>query len=187
MIAGFAIHGHAIVSADDRIAEANGRMPPSLHNDTDRQRFQSALDQAVLTVLGRLGHETHPNAKNRNRLVVSSAADGLERRPDAWWWNPAEIPVAEALARAAPEPGVVAVPGGRLVFDLFLAAGFDKFFLSRATRAKIPTGLPVFSAVEGGTSAQDVLMGHGLLPQPAVVLDERAGVELVEWRMVTPA
>ena len=73
------------------------------------------------------------------------------------------------------------------MFDLFLAAGFDAFFLSRATTATIPSGLPVFSAVEGGKSAQDVLMGHGLRPEPVTPLDEGAGVEMVVWRVVTPA
>ncbi len=182
MIAHYTIHGHAIVSADDRIADADGSIPPSLHNEADWQRFQTALDQALVTVLGRLGHESHPNLKKRNRLVVSSRSKGLERRDDAWWWNPAEVPIVDALAQAAPEPGVVAVPGGRLVFDLFLAEGFDAFFLSRARRAKLPSGRPIFSAVAHGRSASDVLTDHGLRPEPAVSLDEGAGVELVVWR-----
>ena len=90
-------HGHAIVSADDRIADASGLTPPSLRIAADWDRFQAALDRSVVTVVGRLGHEANPNRRGRNRLVLSSHADGVERRPDAWWWNPAAAPLADAL------------------------------------------------------------------------------------------
>ena len=45
---GYSIEGHAIVSADDRIAGADGLTPPSLNNPADWARFQAALDDAVL-------------------------------------------------------------------------------------------------------------------------------------------
>ena len=106
--------------------------------------------RSVVTVLGRLGHEANPNPKGRNRLVLSSAARGVERRADAWWWNPAEAPLAEALAAAAPQGGIVAVPGGMRVFDLFLAAGYDAFHLTRVASVLVPDGTPVFSAVRDG-------------------------------------
>src|SRR4029079_18736879 len=119
VIGRWSIHGHAIVSADDRIADADGVTPPSLRNDADWARFRGALDAAAVIVLGRLGHEANPNRKKRNRLVLSSSAKGIERHTDAWCWNPAKIPVEEALGRAAPDGGIAAVPGGRRVFDLF--------------------------------------------------------------------
>jgi hypothetical protein len=124
-VAGYRIEGHAIVSVDGRIAGADGRTPPALRNDADWARFQSALDAAVAVMLGRIGHEHNPNVAGRNRIVVSSAAQGFERRADAWWWNPAEVSVGEALTTAAPGGGTVAVPGGRQVFDLFLGIGYD--------------------------------------------------------------
>ncbi len=100
MIDNWFIHGHAIVSADDRIAADDGTVPQPLRNDADWSRFQAALDAAAVTVLGRRGHEANPNDKRRNRLVLSSSARGIEERRDGWWWNPAEASLAEALARS---------------------------------------------------------------------------------------
>jgi hypothetical protein len=182
MIERWRIHGHAIVSADDRIAAADGRTPPDLRNEADWNRFQAALDAAAVTVLGRLGHQANPNARRRNRMVVSSASHGLERRDDGWWWNPARTPIASALARAAPDGGIVAVVGGRLVFDLFLAIGFDAFHLARAGRVLIPDGIPLFSAIGGGRGADRILAGTGLVAGPPTVLDATAAVSVVAWR-----
>ena len=61
MIGAFRIEGHAIVSRDDRIADAGGAMPPGLRNDADWHNFQSALDEAAIVVLGRRSHVTAPN------------------------------------------------------------------------------------------------------------------------------
>lgn len=182
MIGAFAIHGHAIVSADDRIADQNGVTPPSLRNEADWRRFQAALDMAAVTVLGRLGHELNPNRLGRNRLILSSGVRGVERRADAWWWNPAEASVEAALAAAAPAGGIVAVPGGRRVFDLFLALGFDAFHLARARQAAIPAGVPIFSAVADGLTAEAILSARGLVPGPTEMLDPLADVVVTIWR-----
>ena len=45
------IHGYAIVSDDDRIADARGVMPRALLNDADWAYFQAELDRADLVVL----------------------------------------------------------------------------------------------------------------------------------------
>lgn len=182
MIGAWRIHGHAIVSADDRIAGPDGLTPPALRNDADWRRFQAALDRAAVTVLGRLGHAANPNPRGRNRMVLSSSARGIERRADAWWWNPSAAPLAEALGRAAPAGGIVAVPGGRRVFDLFLDLGFDAFHLARAARVRIPGGIPVFSAVAAGRAAEILLADHGLVAGTAEVLDREADVSLAVWR-----
>lgn len=176
-----AIHGHAIVSADDFIAAADGITPPALRNDADWARFQAALDAAEVTVLGRLGHEFNPNTRSRNRLVVSASAGGIERRADAWWWNPAETPLPEALAKAAPGAGVVAVTGGMRVFDLFLALGFDEFHLARALGVRLGNGVPVFSECGPGVSADAVLMRHGMRLRTRDLLDPDAEVTLTVW------
>jgi hypothetical protein len=176
MIGAYRIHGHAIVSQDDCIADAEGCTPPALRNDADWQRFQSALDAAALTVLGRLSHEANPNVMNRKRIVVSSGARGVERRADGWWWNPAKAPLLDALSEAAPAGGIVAVPGGRRIFDLFLVIGFDEFHLARATRLYMGNGTPVFSECANGVSADEVLMRHGLVAGPVEELDPLAGV-----------
>jgi hypothetical protein len=178
----YEIHGHAIVTADDRIADAGGGTPASLRNEADWVRFQAALDRAAVTVLGRLAHEANPNPRGRNRLVLSSSASGIERRPDAWWWNPAAASLAEALAAAAPGGGIVAVPGGRRVFDYFLAAGFDAFHLARAESVWVPDGIPLFTAVTAGRSAESILADHGLVAVRSEILDPDARVTLTVWR-----
>ncbi len=182
MIGAWFIHGHAIISENDCIADSTGVTPPELRNDADRRRFQAALDSAVVTVLGRLGHEANPNRKSRNRLVLSSSAKGVERREDAWWWNPADASAEQALAAAAPRGGVVAVPGGRRVFDLFLEIGFDAFDLARVHDLVIPGGIPIFSAVKTGMRPENLLAAHGLMLQSTEVLDSAASVGLALWR-----
>jgi hypothetical protein len=184
VIPGYRIEGHAIVSSDDRIADANGVTPPSLHNDADWARFQRALDEAVVTVLGRRGHEAHPNPKRRNRLVLSSSARGIERRADAWWWNPADVSLTSALRQAAPTGGIVAVPGGQSVFDFFLAAGFDAFHLARKASVRIPGGVTLFSTIDKNTTAEVLLTDHDLVGGPAEMLDAGAGVTLTTWHRI---
>ncbi len=181
MIGPWRIHGHAIVSADDRIAGPDGLTPPSLRNDADWRRFQRALDDAAVTVLGRLGHEANPNVRGRNRLVLSSSAAGIERHPDGWWWNPAAAPLDEALRLAAPDGGIVAVPGGRRVFDLFLALGFDEFHLARAESVHLGSGVPVFSGLAEGRPATALLAAHGLVAAAPEILDREAEVTFTRW------
>lgn len=176
----WAIHGHAIVSANDCIADAAGAMPEALRNNADWRRFQSALDGAAVTALGRLSHQASPNVRRRDRLVVSSTARDIEQREDAWWWNPAEADVSDALARAAPDGGVVAVVGGRRVFDLFLQIGFDRFDLARATRVVLPGGVPIFSTVDEDVSAETVLAAE-LDSGPIQMLDADAAVTVTVW------
>lgn len=185
MLGNWSFHGHAIVSADDRIADASGEMPEGLRNETDWRRFQSALDACVLIALGRLSHVARPNLRRRRRLVLSSSADGIEQRADGWWWNPAKAGLEEALSAAAPEGGAVGVPGGRVVFDTFLAAGYDSFDLARATRVRLPGGVPVFSACSKGISAEAVLLRAGLQRVSAETLDAKAGVTVGVWRVTS--
>jgi dihydrofolate reductase len=176
------IHGYAIVSEDDRIADASGSTPPALRNEADWAYFQAELDRAALTVLGRLGHEANPNAKGRRRLVLSRSAAGLERRADAWWWNPARLTWPEVTAEALPEGGRVAVPGGRQVFDLFLGLGYDAFHLTRAESVRVGEGIALFSACEAGESAESVLARHGLRAGERTVIDPAGPVSLTVWR-----
>jgi dihydrofolate reductase len=181
-VPGYRIEGHAIVSVDGRIAGADGRTPPGLRNDADWARFQSALDAVAVVVVGRLAHEHNPNTAHRNRLVVSSSAKGIERRTDAWWWNPAAASLADALKAAAPNGGTVAVPGGRRVFDLFLEIGYDAFHLVRVAGVKIDSGIPLFSGVNFETLPEEILAQAGLAPEEPEILDQAAGVTLVTWR-----
>jgi hypothetical protein len=176
------IHGYAIVSDNDCIADASGRTPESLRNDADWAYFQAELNRSAVTVLGRLGHEANPNPKGRLRVILSSSSTGLERRPDGWWWNPQALPWEQAIRTVLPEGGRVAVPGGRRVFDLFLAIGYDAFHLTRAEGTFIPEGVPLFSACREERPAEAILSGEGLRPEPRRVLDPAGPVTLTIWR-----
>jgi hypothetical protein len=178
----YKFHGHAIVSDNDMIADADGNMPERLINSSDFSRFQRELNRAGAIVVGRKGHEAHPDKHGRNRIVVSTSAKGIERRENAWWWNPAETTLKQALARAYPQGGIVAVPGGRRVFDLFLDYGYDEFHLVRMRGVSVPNGVPVFSECSKGRSAEEVLAAHGLVPVPGEVLDATARVAVTVWR-----
>jgi dihydrofolate reductase len=176
------IHGYAIVSDNDCIADASGRTPEVLRNDADWAYFQAELNRSALTVLGRLGHEANPNPRNRLRMILSSSSTGLERRSDGWWWNPQTLPWGEAIEAVLPEGGRIAVPGGRQVFDLFLEIGYDAFHLTRAEGILIPGGVPVFSRCIGERSVEDVLADRGLRAGARQILDTSGPVSLVVWR-----
>jgi len=183
------IEGHAIVSADGRIADANGHFPDALRDDADWTRFQAALDRAAAVVLGRASHDAAPDAAGRLRVVLSGGAPGLARAPDgAWRWNPQDVAVEAMLAEVAPEGGVIGVAGGRRVYDLFLGHGFDAFDLVTNAAARLPGGTPVFTGVtsgagdaaEAGRTPERVLALAGLVPGPAQALSP--GVSLRTWR-----
>lgn len=176
------LEAYAVLCRNDCIAGPDGLTPRALMNDADWDYFQRELDSAAVTLLGRVGHEVNPNRRNRRRLVVSGAAHGVERRADGWWWNPARAPLAQALAAVAPEGGKVAVPGGRRVFDLALAAGLDAFHLTRARHVAVDGGVACFSAVAAGRPVETLLDEAGLRPGPTVALDADAGFDLTVWR-----
>src|SRR4051812_36675988 len=48
------IHGYAIVSDNDCIADASGQTPDMLRNEADWAYFQAELNRSTVTVLGRL-------------------------------------------------------------------------------------------------------------------------------------
>ncbi len=172
------ITGHAIVGDDDMIADAQGRMPPALRNDADWRLFQHQLDRSACVVLGRLGHEAHPNP-GRLRIIVSQRAEsGLARRADGWWWDPARVAWAEVRTAVVPSGGRVAVPGGQGVFALFLGIGYDAFQLTRARGVRIPHGRTLFP---GDGTAEDQLAAAGLEPGPTQGVDPAANVWTTLW------
>jgi hypothetical protein len=176
---GVEVEGHAIVSADGNISAADGSMPTGIVNDADWRLFQAALDRAAIVVLGRLGHQRHPNP-GRRRLVLTGSVVGLVADPAdslAWCWNPATLGFEDVLERLEIREGVVAVTGGTRVFDHFLAVGYDRFALSTALDVQIPDGRPCFS-----TDRPDaVLARHGLVPDGGRMIDEAARVSLALW------
>jgi len=182
MIGDYRIEGHALVSGDDRIADVAGRKPPELNHPLDWARFQAELRKAAVIVLGRKSHLSDPGRPGRRRLVVSSSARGIEQRADAWWWNPAEAELEAALAAIAPGGGLVAVPGGMRVFDMFLSFGYDAFHLVRLPGLALPGGVPVFSACDQGDTAEGVLAESGLARTETETLDPNVGLTVEVWR-----
>ena len=169
------IVGHAVVSADGRIADHLRQMPAVLRNDKDWVRFQAALDRAQLVVLGRLGHEAHPNP-GRRRLVVTSRVERFEPIDDlVTLWNPAGMDFRDVAAELGVTDGVVAVVGGQQVFDYFLRR-FTRFDLVTVDGALLPDGVPCFST----GWPDEVLAQAGLRVVEREVLDP--GVRLDVWR-----
>ena len=176
------IHGYAIVSDDDHIADEHGEVPPSLRNDKEFAAYQRALAESDLVVFARKSHENEPDTHGRPRLVVSREVKGLEHRAGVWWWNPADLNWPEVVARVAPQGGHVAAPGGQGVFDLFLGIGYDVFHLARARGVRLPGGRAVFSECENGRSAEQVLTQHRLRHAERIEVDAAHNVEMNIWR-----
>ena len=176
------VSGYAIVSDDDRIAGADGLVPPSLRNEMDWNYYQNALAHSDLIVFGHRSHKFEPNERGDRRLVVWSAPTNLLQREDAWWWNPSLMSWKDVARKLMPQGGLVAVPGGQGVFDLFLKIGYDGFHLSRAHGVKLPGGRAVFSACDRGVSAETVLARTGLRVNEKIPLDPEHGVDTTVWR-----
>jgi dihydrofolate reductase len=180
----YRIEGYAIVSADGMIANADGIVPPELVVEADQQFFARELDRAAIVVHGRHSHENQPNSPKRHRLILThqvAAAAPDPEHPRSLLWNPAGIDFAAAAGRLVAPGGTAAVIGGTEVFTLFLDVGYDAFHLSRASKAKLPGGRPVFRQVRHGRSPEDVLTQFGLQPGPMRVLDAELGATLVTW------
>jgi hypothetical protein len=180
------VHGYAIVSDDDRIAAADGLTPLSLRNEKDWEYYQRALANSDLVIFGHTSHVAEPNVRGDPRVVISRGAAGLERRADAWWWDPSRLSWAEVAKELLPSGGEVAAPGGQGVFNLFLDIGYDAFHLSRAHGVTLPGGRAVFAACDAGLSAEEVLAKAGLSPSENIPLDPARGVEMTVWRRPAP-
>ena len=165
------IVGHAIVSADGMIATRDHRMPPELRSEADWRHFQAELDQSRLVVLGRLGHEAHPNP-GRLRLVATTRVARLDIDPAdsrAIFWNPETLSPEAVLAELGITDGTVAVTGGTRIFDLFMPL-FTAFELVRVAGVTIPDGLPCFSAGD----PRQALTAEGLRAAQTIGLDGAA-------------
>jgi hypothetical protein len=176
---GIRIEGHAIVSADGMIASADGSVPAALRNDADWRLFQAALDESALVVLGRLGHERHPNP-GRRRLVFTGGVAGIAAHPTdplTTLFNPRGATLAAALAALGIESGTVAVTGGTLVFAYFLPL-YHGFALAEAQQVVLPAGRPCFPHLH----PRSALAAAGLEPEGFEVIDRAAAVTRTHWR-----
>ncbi len=183
MIGRHRIEGYAIVSADGMIADANGAMPQTIRNEADQRFLQTEMDQAAAVVHGRHSHEGGPRAAHRKRIMltrnIASVAPDASH-PNALLWNPAGATIAEAIAALGTGDGTIAIIGGTDVFGLFLPL-YDAFHLTRAARANIPGGRPVFPEVGPDATPETVLARHGLRPRPPRDIDAAAGITLTTW------
>ena len=170
------VEGHAIVSVDGMIAAADGTMPPALRNEADWRIFQAALDAAALVVLGRLGHDRHPNP-GRRRLVLTRSVEALEGDPAdplTQLWNPAGMSIGDVLAQLGIAEDTIAITGGTGTFDLFLPL-LDRFVLSEVRDLSLPDGIPCFSKGH----PRLVLPGAGLEARDMELIDR--GVVQTQW------
>jgi dihydrofolate reductase len=177
------VEGFVIASSDGMIAAADGEMPSAIRNDADQEFFQAALDRVAVVVHGRHSCEGGPHAAARKRIILTRRTAEIARdpqHPNAVLWNPNGAPLEAAIAALGAGSGTVAIIGGTEVFSLFLPF-YDAFHLSRAARAKIPGGLPVFDEVGPCATPEDVLARHGLEPGSRRVLDAAACVTVVTW------
>jgi len=168
------IEGHAIVSTDGMIADGNGEYPEGLRNDADWALYQAALDKAALVVIGRRGHERHPNP-GRRRLVLTRSIERLEKvDANAILWNPAGIGFDDVLSELAVTTGTVAITG---LFDLFIPR-YDRFILSERNDFLLPGGTPCFS----GGHPRQILARAGFVPQGTTVIDAVEMVTATRWQ-----
>jgi len=175
----FVVEGHAIVSADGAIATPEGEMPKPLQVDADWRAFQAALDRSALVVLGRFGHERHPNP-GRRRLVVTGTVNRWEREDEfAVLWNPDGARLADVLEEIGVNGGTLAITGGTGVFDLFMGC-YDRFVLSEVHGVVLPDGRPCFSAAH----PRVVLARSGLVPSEAMEIAPDVTTTL--WRPLAP-
>jgi len=186
MIGQHRVEGYAIVSADDMIADAAGKMPDTIRNPADQRLFQADLDRAAAIVQGRHSNEGGPRSAVRKRLIATRSVAALARDPanaNARLWNPAGATLEAALEAlgVSDNDGVVAIIGGTEVFGLFLPL-YDAFHLTRAANARVPGGRPIFPGVGPNSSAEDLLARFGLKAGPRRDLDAAAGIALVTWR-----
>lgn len=176
------IEGLAIVSADGMIADSRGIQPDVLKLDADQRFFHAALDQATALAHGKSSGEGGVDAARRRRLILTRRIPAIERRSEnAVQWNPAGATLDQAWEALGLAGGSLAVIGGTDVFGLFLELGYDVFHLSRAARASLPAGRPVFPGIPP-QSPEQLLAAHGLRPDAPQVLDATAGLDLVTWR-----
>ncbi len=178
----FRIVAYAIASVDGMIADETRSMPKSLELEADQRFFEAGLNCAAVVAHSRLSQEDQPNSPKRRRLILTRQVAALAPDPgnaNARLWNPAGASLEDACASVGCPSGTVAVLGGPHIYSYFLKIGYDVFYLSRATKVKLPGGVPLFAECRLGCSPEDVLTEAGLKAGETQRLDEE--VSLVEW------
>jgi hypothetical protein len=182
-MSGLTIDGYVIVSVDGMLANADQVMPDELKFEGDKQFFTAALERADLIVHGRHSREDQPNAPKRRRVIVTRKVGAIApdpANPNATLWNPAGASFETACDHAGIRSGIVAVIGGPDVFGMFMDR-YDTFWLSQATRLRLPGGEPCFPGVPE-RSPQQILAAHGMKAGATQILDSVGDVSVTPWR-----
>ena len=177
------IEGYAVISKEGMIATSDGHFPEAIKIPADHAFYQDSVDKASAVVNGRHSAEGGPKERDRRRIVLTRRVDGLTPDPDnpnAVLWNPATAPFDEAWARLTLDGGVAAVVGGTETFGLFVAIGYDAFYLTR-TDASLPKGRPVFPGVGTTTTVEEVMTKAGLVLKGTRMLDASVNCRIEEW------
>jgi hypothetical protein len=177
------IEGYVILSADGMLADARNVMPDELKFEGDKAFFTAALDHADLILHGRNSYEDQPNSPRRKRIILTRNVKAIApdpSNPKATLWNPAGASLEAACEHAGGATGTLAVIGGPGVFGMFMDR-YDVFWLSVASRVRLPDGEPGFPGVPA-RSAQDILAAHGLRAGPPQLLDAAEAVSVTPWR-----
>lgn len=178
------LEGYAVISREGMIATPDGQFPEQIKIPADHQFYQDSVDRASAVINGRHSAEGGPKEKLRRRIIVTRRVTVLKPdpvNPQAILWNPGAAPFGEAWARLRIDGGgVAAVVGGTDVFGLFLAIGYDVFYLTR-TDASVPRGRPVFPGVGTVTTVEQVLERHGLVLRDTRMLDASVNCRLETW------
>jgi dihydrofolate reductase len=177
------IEGYAVISKEGMIATADGQFPEGIKVPADHKFYQDGVAAASAVANGRHSAEGGPGEKLRKRIVLTRRVDVLTPDPDnpkAILWNPATAPFEEAWARLGIDGGVLAVSGGTDTFGLFLAIGYDIFYLTK-TDASVPNGRPVFPGVGTTTTAEELMTRHGLVLKDTRMLDASVNCRVEAW------
>src|SRR5262249_11654188 len=139
------IEGYAVISTEGMIAASDGHFPEVLKIPADQQFYQSSLDRADVIANGAHSAEGGPKEKARRSIILTRRINMPTvdpGNPNAWLWNPGSTTFDEMWQHLRVDGGVLAVVGGTDTFGLFLAIGYDVFYLSK-TEASVPRGRPV--------------------------------------------
>ncbi len=178
------IEGYAVISSEGMIAASDGHFPDALKIPADQEFYQSSLDRADVIANGAHSSEGGPKEKERRRIVLTRRINLPiidPGNPKAWLWNPGSTTFGEVWQQLRIDGGVLAVVGGTDVFGLFLAVGYDVFYLTR-TDISVPHGRPVFPGVGvHGVTPEAVMKKNGLVLRGTRMLDASVNCRVEEW------
>jgi hypothetical protein len=178
------IEGYAVISREGMIALSDGSFPEQLKIPADQRFYHESVDRASAVANGRHSAEGGPKEHLRKRLRITRRVQRIVNDPsnsNVVLWNPGTASFAEAWEKLGIDGGTLAVVGGTDVFALFLAVGFDTFYLSRAGGISVPHGRPVFPGVGNGMAPEDPLRQLGFALRSKKMLDPDTETVLEEW------